>query len=127
MIIAIGGFMFGFRRRQFKILGETKPKKCGQCSHERPLKYVEETRWFSILFVPLFPYKKRHVVVCQVCGAGIEDKEGLSYTPIGQPEAKADKESVIRLIKEKFDRGEITRNEYIRMINVIKHEASHTH
>lgn len=117
--------MFG--RRKFRVLGETKPRKCGSCSHERPLKYVEETRWLTFFFVPLFPYKKRHLIVCQVCGAGIEDKEGLSYSPIGTVSEKPDKESVILSIKEKFDRGEITRNEYIRMINVVKYEASHTH
>lgn len=119
--------IFGFGKREYKVLGETAPKKCGKCSHERPFKYVEETRWFSLFFVPLFPYKTRKLVVCTVCGAGIEDKEGIAYTNIDPKEKEQNRESLLQQIKEKFDRGEISKNEYIRMVNVLKFETQHTH
>jgi len=118
-------FILGFGRRDYKVLGETEPQKCKSCSHERPFKYVEEKRYFSLFFVPLFPYKKRNLMVCSVCGAGIEDKEGVLYHKQGPIKEQPDKESIIKSIKEKFDRGEISKNEYIRMINVLKFETPH--
>ncbi|MCH4887738.1 zinc-ribbon domain-containing protein [Acidaminobacter sp. JC074] len=120
-------FILGFGRRDYKVLGETEPRKCKSCSHERPFKYVEEKRYFSLLFIPLFPYKTRNLMICGVCGAGVEDLDGVSYHKIGPVKEGPDKESIIKSIKEKLDRGEISRNEYIRMINVLKFETSHTH
>lgn len=119
--------IFGFGKREYKVLGDTAPRKCEHCSHERPFKYVEEKRWFSLFFIPLFPYKKRNVVVCQVCGAGVEDKEGIPYKEVNNQEQKLNKESALKTIKEKFDRGEISKNEYIRMMNVLNFETQHSH
>lgn len=116
-------FIFGFGKREFKVLGETEAKKCENCSHERPFKYVHEKRWFSFFFIPIFPYKERDLLVCSVCGAGIEDKEGVPYTKLGQVSEKPDRESILRSIKDKLERGEITRNEYIRMVNVLNFES----
>ncbi len=115
--------ILGFGKREFKVLGETDPRKCDNCSHERPFKYVHEKRWFSVFFVPLFSYKNRNLIVCQVCGAGVEDKEGLNYHVIGQVKETTDKDSVLSTIKERLERGEITKNEYIRMVNVLKFET----
>lgn len=116
-------FIFGLGKRTYKVLGETKPQKCVSCSHERPLKYVEEKRWFTCFFLPIFVYKKRELVICQVCGAGIEAGKEVSYIEISAlGTKKKERESVLRLIQEKLDRGEISKNEYIRMVNVLKFE-----
>jgi len=116
-------FIFGFGKRDFKVLGETDVRKCDNCSHERPFKYVHEKRWFTLFFIPIFPYKERDLLVCSVCGAGFEDKEGVTYTELGHVHEKPDKESILLSIKEKLERGEITKNEYIRMVNVLKFES----
>lgn len=121
-------FIFGLGKRSYKVLGETKPHKCVSCTHERPFKYVEEKRWFTFFFIPIFAYKKRELIVCQVCGAGVEATDEISYMEIDSPiEEKKKRESILRSIKEKFDRGEISQNEYIRMVNVLKFESQHTH
>lgn len=121
-------FIFGFGKRTYKVLGETKPKKCVSCTHERPLKYVEEKKWFTFFFIPLFAYSKRELVICQICGAGVEASKEVSYIEIDAdlPEKK-ERESILKSIKEKLDRGEISQNEYKRMVNVLKFESQHTH
>lgn len=126
-MLAIGGriLIFGHNRRTYKVNGQTKARKCNQCTHERPFKIVEEKKWFSFFFIPLFPYKKRNLLVCSVCGAGFEAKgEVQSASPSNTSQLKH-KETVYQAIKEKFNNGEITENEFIRMINVLNFESSH--
>ena len=121
-------FIFGFGRRTYKVLGETEPKKCKNCSHERPFKYVHEKRWFSFFSIPLFVYKQRKILVCSVCGAGFEATGEVKFTELTvktSEEKKKDKETIIESIKEKFDNGEISKNEYIRMCNVLNFETQH--
>lgn len=114
--------MLGFNKRTFKVIGETNPQKCRKCSHERPFKMVEEKTWFTLLFIPLFPYKTRKLLVCQVCGAGYEAEGDMKVTevePMDKNLKSTEKETAYNLIKEKFDKGEISKNEYIRMKNIV--------
>lgn len=120
-------FIMGFGKRTYDVLGETEPQKCKNCSHERPFKYVKERTWFTFFFLPVFPLKERKLIVCPVCGAGFEagdtaykEKEILTADQMSQK-----RETVHQRIKEKFENGEISRNEYVRLLNVLKFDTQH--
>lgn len=118
----------GFGKRTYKVKGETQAQKCKKCSHERPFKIVEEKRWFTLFFIPLIPYKKRNLVVCSLCGAGYETNGEVTYIEKdveSEAQKQINKESASKVIKEQFDKGEISKNEYIRMSNALNFEANH--
>lgn len=56
-------------------MDETKGQPCQNCSHERTYKIVEEKSWLMLIMIPLFPFKRRRLWVCSVCGAGYEEKK----------------------------------------------------
>ncbi|MBN2795988.1 MAG: zinc ribbon domain-containing protein [Clostridia bacterium] len=113
--------IIGFGKRTFEVKGQTKKQKCLKCSHERPFKVVEEKTWFTFFFIPVFPFKKRKLLVCSVCGAGYETKEQVTYEKLpDQATIMKTKESAYEKIKEQFDKGEISKNEFIRMTNILK-------
>jgi DNA-directed RNA polymerase subunit RPC12/RpoP len=108
-----------FVRKTYKIIDEVKGQPCQSCSHQRVFKTVEEKSWLMFIMIPLFPYKKRILWVCSVCGAGYEAKKASKEVKKEESSLKPD---IFDLIKEKFDRGEISKNEYIRMNNIMKHQ-----
>lgn len=113
-----------FNKKSYKVIGETDPQVCKKCSHERAFKVVEEKDWLTFIVIPLVPYKKRNLAVCSVCGAGFEFN-GEVKVPLEHKEDQKTIDTVYKSIKERFDRGEITKNEFIRMVNALKFEAQH--
>lgn len=106
-----------FQKKTYKVLDVTRGHKCARCSHERNYSLVEEKTWFVFLVLPLFSYKKRHLLVCSVCGAAYALKQPLSE--IRRPKQTLDPEILYAGIKDKLAKGEISENEYIRMRNII--------
>jgi hypothetical protein len=117
--------IIGFNKKTYRVKGQAKAQKCQKCSHERPFKIVEEKKWFTFLFIPLFSYKKRELLVCSICGAGYETKGVVQKVEDTQVRSVENKESLYKAIKAKFENGEISKNEFIRMINVIDFETQH--
>ena len=109
-----------FLRRTYKIVDEVKGHRCLSCSHERKFKIVIEKSWLMLIVIPLFPYKKRKLWICSVCGAGYEEKLLKNY--VEKNESNVIKANPFDRIKEKFDRGEISKNEFIRMSNLMKYQ-----
>lgn len=108
--------MFG--NKTYKVVDEVKGHTCIKCSHNRKFKVVIESKWFLLLIFPLFPYKKRKLFVCSVCGAAYEVK-GKLETMVKETTPR-EEQDIYPLIKKQLDDGEITENEYIRMCNLIK-------
>lgn len=119
-------FILGFGKKTFKILGESEERKCKSCSNERKFKYVEEKTWMTLFFIKVFSYKTRKIFICPVCSMGFQDKGDIEVLPVAvkktAAEMKSEKESHYKTIKEKFDKGEISRNEFIRMCNILNFE-----
>lgn len=119
-------FIMGFGKKTYDVVGETEVQKCRNCSHERPFKYVIEKSWFSLFFVDIFPYKQRNLLVCPVCSAGYKAPQNIKFTkkePVSKEQAMESRESLQLKIKAKLESGEISHNEYIRMINLLKFET----
>jgi hypothetical protein len=48
------------------------PITCPNCRNDVFLHYYISSRWFSLFFQPVFPYKRRHLLLCPICGRGAE-------------------------------------------------------
>ena len=59
--------LFGFGHRKMKKVGETEPTKCPHCNNVKPFDLVEQSKWFTLFFIPIFPYAKERLMVCPVC------------------------------------------------------------
>lgn len=119
-------FIFSFKRKTFKVLGESNKRICKSCNNERKFKSVEEKTWFALFFLSLFSYKTRKIFICPICSMGFEDKGDIEVFPIKKPktefEIKKEVESNYIKIKEKLDNGEISKNEFIRICNILNYE-----
>jgi len=45
---------------------------CAVCRHEAAQRLVQHRRWFTLFFVPVFPFSTKRVITCAYCGAGTE-------------------------------------------------------
>ena len=64
--------VFGWGHQKTKILGSVLPRECENCHNCDAWVLVDVSNWFSLFFLPIFPYQVRHLLVCPVCGSGIE-------------------------------------------------------
>lgn len=119
-------FIFGFGKKTFKVIGETKERECKSCSNVRSFKYVQEKTWFTLFFLPIYAYRSRKIFICPVCSMGFEDKGNIEVLPPKKPKTaqdiKTEKESHYIKVKEKFEKGEISKNEFIRICNILNYE-----
>ena len=61
--------IFGWGKRKIKVLGPVGSKKCENCSNDSVWSLVRASDWFTLFFIPIFPYLIRHHIICSVCGA----------------------------------------------------------
>ena len=47
--------------------GPTVPLVCPNCRNQVTLRYVTVTSWLRLFFIPVIPYRTRHLLVCPVC------------------------------------------------------------
>lgn len=121
--------LFGFGHTKVKKVGETKINKCSNCSNEKPFDIVERSKWFTLFFIPVFPYSKEKAIVCPVCKS-IKQSEGK--VNIGQEQDSAvDEANLASVFKEKeatlkksLEAGHISLNNYKKEMNLLKFEKS---
>jgi len=54
-----------------KVLGRTKHSiVCGNCNNENWFEILKITKWFTIFFIPIFPFSFKYFVGCPVCDRG---------------------------------------------------------
>lgn len=69
--------IFGWGRSTRRILGWALSQMCPRCHNQRPWAVVRIRRWFTLFFIPVFPYASRYLKMCPVCSFGFEtDKAG---------------------------------------------------
>lgn len=54
-----------------KVLG-TKVMHCQRCQNMTEYMYIKYTKWFTLFFIPIFPYSFKYFLVCPICSASIE-------------------------------------------------------
>ena len=65
-------FIWGNRPRS-KILGTTtKIFRCNHCGNDTPFQVRQNSNWFTIYFIPVFPFSTKYRFECPICEYGYE-------------------------------------------------------
>ena len=59
--------LFGLGKQTIKKLGKTREHVCGHCHKPSQRILIKVVDWFTIFFLPIFPYLTRYVLVCPLC------------------------------------------------------------
>ncbi|MGD9365098.1 MAG: zinc-ribbon domain-containing protein [Desulfobacteraceae bacterium] len=66
--------IFGWGRVTNKNYGPTIATNCPNCNNDTWLQLYRCRTWFTLFFIPVFPYSKKHLLLCDVCSQGVELK-----------------------------------------------------
>ena len=47
-----------------------KIKKCSHCYNDCDYQLVKVTGWFTLFFIPIFPFKVNYFLMCSICNYG---------------------------------------------------------
>ncbi len=64
--------IFGLGTKQ-RNLGLGEVRNCPRCGNTTQWTRMREFKQFSLFFVPVARWKRRHLEVCGICGAAIDD------------------------------------------------------
>jgi hypothetical protein len=64
-------FIFGFGKRTVDYLGSGGTRVCPNCGNRAEWKTLRIRSWFTLFFVPIFPYKTETISMCPICEYGI--------------------------------------------------------
>jgi hypothetical protein len=71
--LGFGAFIiFGWGAGFSKDFGPVGLHRCPNCNNEAPWHLARRRKWFTLFFVPVFPYESTHMLLCPVCGRGIQ-------------------------------------------------------
>jgi len=65
-------FIFGWGKGTLKDFGPCLPVQCPNCHNKSMWHLLFRRTWFSLFFIPVFPYDSRHYMMCNVCSYGFE-------------------------------------------------------
>ena len=68
-------FIIGLGSQTRKEYGKTPAQLCGRCHNNTKRAIAKVTSWFSLFFIPIFPYKSQYLLVCPICGNARELEE----------------------------------------------------
>lgn len=71
--------IFGWGYTTNKEYGQVYAVTCGNCNNDVYIELMRQRSWFTFFFIPIFPYKSEHWLLCPICskGAEIEASEDL--------------------------------------------------
>lgn len=93
--------IFGWGCQTIKQIGIAFKQLCGHCHNEEYWVLQKITTWFTIFFIPIFPYSIKYFLSCPVCKYGLT----LNQKQIGQIKP------VVEINQELID-GKITQAEF---------------
>lgn len=69
--------IFGWGHQKIKNYGPVFKHRCNHCNNEDIWQLVGISTWFTLFFIPIFPYESKHMLICPVCnyGAKVESSE----------------------------------------------------
>jgi predicted nucleic-acid-binding Zn-ribbon protein len=59
--------IFGWWRRITRNIWPTQRIKCSHCGNENFFYLKVVTTWFTLFFIPIFPYERYHFLYCPTC------------------------------------------------------------
>ena len=64
--------VFGWGDGKITDYGAVAPEVCPNCHNQVFFRAVKSTTWFSLFFIPVFPYGTRYLLVCPTCTHAFE-------------------------------------------------------
>ncbi|MCA9383005.1 zinc-ribbon domain-containing protein [Candidatus Dojkabacteria bacterium] len=83
--------IFGWGKKKIEELGEINARKCGRCGNEKPWRIIKVTIWFTLFFIPVFPYKTHYLLSCPICGDALEMEKQAYKDMVSDFESKSQK------------------------------------
>ena len=72
--------IYGWGRQTLEDQGGVLPARCPNCNNLVEWRLVRKLVWFTLYFIPLFPYSKQYWLVCPICSKGFRlNTEGANY------------------------------------------------
>jgi len=69
--------IFGWGHQTIKNLGPTFRQHCSHCNNGEYWVLTKITTWFTLFFIPIFPYSIKYFLSCPICqyGLTLDDKQ----------------------------------------------------
>ena len=65
-------FIFGFGKRKVDYLGSAGVRVCPNCRNRAEWSTYRVRLWFTLFFIPIYPYRTQFVSACPVCHHEVE-------------------------------------------------------
>lgn len=75
--------IWGFRARN-RVMGQMQ-YPCSQCGQNSFHTVVRSRRWFTLFFIPVFPFTKSSISRCNICGFQTQIDNNAADTQLAQP------------------------------------------
>lgn len=62
--------IFGWGHQMIKNFGPTFRQHCSHCNNDEYWVLMRTMTWFTLFFIPVFPYLKKYFLTCPVCEYG---------------------------------------------------------
>lgn len=104
--------LFGWGKTTIRNFGPCFKKVCGNCNNEEYWNMSRIMTWFTLFFIPVFPYEIKYFLSCPICQYGVK----LNRTQVSEikPLAIANKSLI---------EGKITEQEYHQLLNANNKKA----
>ena len=63
--------IFGWGRQTIKEIGVAFKQLCGHCNNEEYWVLTRVMTWFTLFFIPIFPYSIKYFLSCPICKYGL--------------------------------------------------------
>ncbi len=60
-------FLFGWGRKMTKFYGDVLEQNCLVCRRKGAWGLYRVSKWFTLFFIPIFPYETIYYLVCPYC------------------------------------------------------------
>ena len=107
--------IFGWGFQTIKNFGPVSKNRCSHCNNEDYWILTRVMTWFTVFFIPIFPYEIKYHLACPVCKYGIT----LKKDQISQMKPLAE-------INQLLVDGKITSNEYHNRMNLLNSSSQET-
>lgn len=107
--------IFGWGHQTIKQIGVTFKNLCANCHNEDYWVLTRIMTWFTLFFIPVFPYSIKYFLSCPVCQRGVtlDSKQTEQIKPLAEAN---------QLLLD----GKITQEEYQTKLNQLNSGASDT-
>jgi hypothetical protein len=70
--------LFGTHNFQ-KRIGNSVAMNCTRCNNANAFLIVRDATWFTLFFIPIFPFYFRYSIMCPICGYGSKISKEQAY------------------------------------------------